>query len=231
MVHADASSKLTSTIPEILRWAAGLGAVTAESLAERRGITVPRARARLLIAQRRGFMRRWRPLTDRPALYTVTRPGLRHAEVRDIDPCRVSAAVAAALERCYVDHWILGERELRRDEREQGCPLASAQLGSDRHGEALRHRPDLVLWPEDPGALPVAVEVELTVKAPDRLTEICRAWARSRCVAGALYLATPEVELALRRAIDRAHAHERVVAVPLDALPRGGSQRTVPSAA
>jgi hypothetical protein len=218
---------------EILRWTAGLGAVTAEALAERRGIAVASARARLLAAERRGFLRRWRPLVARPALYTITRSGLRHAEVRGLDPCRVSAAgaahliecaaVAAALERCYPAHWVLGERELRRDERERGRPLASAQLGAGSRGKAPRHHPDLVLWPEDPGALPVAVEVELTVKAPDRLAEICRAWARARCVVGAIYLATPEVELALRRAIDRADAHEQVVAVPLEALPRVAS--------
>jgi hypothetical protein len=241
MVSVDTSLNPAPPIPEILRWAAGLGAVTAEALAERREITVASARGRLLAAERRGFLRRWRPLVARPALYTVTRSGLRHAEVRGIDPCRVSAAgaahliecavVAAALERCYPDHWVLGERELRRDEREQGRSLASVQLGAGPRGRTLRHRPDLVLWPEDPGALPVAVEVELTVKAPYRLAEICRAWARAGCVAGALYLATPEVELALARAIARAHAHERVVAVPLDSLPRQASERTVSGAA
>ncbi len=82
------------------------------------------------------------------------------------------------------------------------------------------HRPDLVLWPLSPdGGLPVAVEVELTIKAPERLAAICRAWARTRCVAGVLYLAPPEVERAVIRAIDRAQAHERVLVVPLDALP------------
>ena len=83
----------------------------------------------------------------------------------------------------------MGERELRREERERGAPLASAQLGSGPDGGPLLHRPDLVLWPNtsaDP--LPVAVEVELTVKAPRRLLEICRAWARCRAVAGVLYL-------------------------------------------
>jgi hypothetical protein len=128
------------------------------------------------------------------------------------------AVVAAALERRYPDHRVLGERELRRDERELGVPVASARMGAGLHGEPL-HRPDLVLWPDEPAAgLPVAVEVELTIKAPRRLTDICRAWARCRAVAGVLYIVPAEVRRALERAIARAYAHDRIVVVGLDAL-------------
>jgi DNA-binding Lrp family transcriptional regulator len=214
----------------LLRWVASLGAVTAESLAVRLQISVAAARARLRSAERDGLLVRRRPLVERPALYTVTRAGLRAVSARGLDPGRVSAAgalhliecarVAAALERCYRDHRVAGERELRRDEREHHAVLASAELGIDGRGRVLRHRPDLVLWPVDPHAgLPVAVEVELTIKAPERLLEICRAWARARCVAGVIYIVAPDVERPLLRAIDRASAHERVVVVPLDALP------------
>ncbi len=217
----------------LIHWAAGLGAVTAEALAEHLGISVASARGRLGAAEGERLLERHRPLTGRPALYTVTRAGLRAAGARGLDPCRVSpsnalhliecARVAAALERCYPDHRVQGERELRSEEQECRCALASAELGVGARGEAPRHRPDLVLWPTGPdGGLPVAVEVELTVKAPERLAAICLAWARARCVAGVLYLATPEVERAVQRAIDRAHAHERVVVVPLDALPSAG---------
>jgi hypothetical protein len=133
----------------------------------------------------------------------------------------VCARVAAAMERCYPDHRVLGERELRRDERERGVLLASARLGAGPDGAQLLHRPDLVLWPTGAdGGLPVAVEVELTIKSPRRLADICRAWARCRCVAGVLYLAAPRVEHALERALERADAGERIVVVPLDALPR-----------
>ncbi len=81
---------------------------------------------------------------------------------------------------------------------------------------------------------PVAVEIELTVKAPRRLEAICRAWARSREVAGVLYLAPADVERALRRAIDKAQAAERIVILPLDALPLTAASitagaRSVPS--
>ena len=220
----------------LLQWAARMGAVTAEALADREGFTVASARARLGVLERAGWLSRKRLLAKQPALYTVTRAGLRASELRGLEPCRVSASnaqhlvvcaqVAAALERCYPDHLVLGERELRRDERERGVSLASARLGIGPDGGPLLHRPDLVLWPEAAGdrdavggGLPVAVEVELTIKAAQRLADICLAWARCRCVAGVLYIAPPEVRRALQRAIDRARAHDRIVVVGLDALP------------
>jgi hypothetical protein len=230
----------------IVGWAARMGAITAEALAARRETSVPSARARLLGAERAGLLRRSRPLREYPSLYTVTRAGLRVCGVSGLDPCRVSASnalhsiacaeVAAVLERCYPDHRVLGERELRRDERECGAPLASAGLGTAPAGGSLLHRPDLVLWPEAFGdELPVAVEVELTIKGHRRLTDICRAWGRCRCVAGVVYLAPPEVEQALLRAVATAHAQERIAVVPLDALPQPGrptgspADRTIPS--
>lgn len=227
----------------VVRWVAGLGAVTAAALAARDGTTVAAARAQLGTLEKAGWLVRERPLTGQPALYAATRAGLRLSGLRGLDPCHVSAAgaqhliecarVAAALERCYPDHHVLGERELRRDERERGVSLASASLGEGPRGELLLHRPDLVLlravpvlWNSDrPESghdlmkeMPIAVEVELTIKAPRRLVEICRAWARCRTIAGVLYLAPPTVQRALVRAIERSAAHERIVVVGLDAL-------------
>jgi hypothetical protein len=216
----------------ILQWTARMGAVTAVALADREDVSVASARARLVVLEKAGWLSCARPLARQPALYTLTRAGMRSCGLRGLAPCRVSAsdaphliacaAVAAALERGYADHRVLGERELRRDERERGVPLGSARLGSGPHGGPLLHRPDLLLWPDgsnDEDGLPVAVEVELTIKAPRRLTDICRAWARCRCVAGVLYIAPPEVQRALERAIDRAQAHEQIVVVGFDALP------------
>ncbi len=222
----------------IIRWTARMGAITAEALAHRHDISVASARARLLGAERAGLLARRRPLSGAPALYTVTQAGLRTCGPRGLDPGRVSASnaqhlvvcaeVAAALERSYPDHEVLGERELRRDERECGHPLASARLPGPRADGPLLHRPDLVLRPApSEQELPVAVEVELTVKAPRRLAGICKAWARCRCVAGALYLVAPEVEPALGRAIEAAQAAERIAVVPLAVLPGvGGGRRS-----
>jgi hypothetical protein len=208
----------------LMRWTASLGAITAEALAMRMDITPASARGRLAAVVRRGLLTRRRLLVEAPTLYTITRAGLRACGAYGIDPCRLSAGgahhaivcaeAAAALERCYPDHRLVGERELRRDERDLGRPLASASLAANR-----LHYPDLVLWPDAPGALPVAVEVELTIKAPRRLATICRAWARCHTVSGVLYLAPIHVERALERAIEKAHAQERVVVLPLEALP------------
>jgi hypothetical protein len=237
-----------------MQWTVRIGAITAEALADRLDVNVASARRRLQALQKAGWLSRERPLAEQPALYTATRAGLRVAALQGLDPCRVSTSnahhliecawVAAALEHCYPDHAVLGERELRRDERERGVALASARLGIAPDGGPLLHRPDLVLWPQDAQAaqdaqggedaqdaedaedaegvagLPVAVEVELTVKAPRRLAEICRAWARCHCVAGVIYLAPPEVRRALERAIDQVEAGERIAVLGLDAVPR-----------
>jgi hypothetical protein len=215
---------------EMMQWTARIGAVTAEALATHQGTTVASARARLSAAERDRLLQRRRPLVGRPALYAITRAGLRASGLKGLDPCRVSASnalhliacaqVAAALERCYPDHRMLGERELRRDDREAGVCRASANLGIRPDGAGQRHAPDLVLWQDGhAGGSPVAVEVELTIKAPQRLAAICRAWARCRDVAGVLYIAPAEVARALGRAIDSAHAGDRIVVVPLEALP------------
>jgi hypothetical protein len=211
------------------QWAARIGAVTAPALARREACSVASARARLDAGARAGLLARSRPLAGRPALYTLTRSGLRVSGLRGMDPARVSAsnaghaivcaAVAAELELSYPDHRLMGERELRREEREAGTRLASASLGSGPRGATPAHRPDLVLWPDGTdGLLPVAVEVELTVKAPRRLQEICRAWARCRCVAGVLYLVSAEVRSPLERAIAKAQAAERIVVLDLAIL-------------
>jgi hypothetical protein len=232
-VHMHRSTHLpTPEQIELARWTASLGAVTAEALAHRRAVSVASARARLVAAQRAGLLSRKCPLAGRPSLFSTTRAGLRVCGARGMRTCDVKegtanhliecAAVAAALERCYPDHRVGGERELRRDEQENDRLLASTQLGWAQAPDKGRHRPDLVLWPSATGELPVAVEVELTIKAHKRLVEICRAWARSRTVAGVLYFAPSDVERALLRAIEEAHASERIIVLPLDSLPGTG---------
>ncbi len=109
---------------------------------------------------------------------------------------------------------VVGERELRRWESDSGRPLASADVGRGPDGSPARHRPDLVLWPADrvgqPGREAVAIEVELTVKAPRRLALIVRGWARTRLVGAVVYYATPAALRALERAVDDQQAGEIV---------------------
>jgi hypothetical protein len=216
----------------IMQWTARMGAITAEALAIRQGTGVASARSCLVAAVRDGLLCRQRLLVGRPALYTVTRAGAQLSGLRGLGACRVSASnalhlivcaeVAAALERVYPDHHVLGERELPRAERDHGAAFASAPLPGRSRAGPLLHRPDLALCPDAARReKPVVVEVELTIKAPRRLTEICRGWARNRHLSGVLYLAPPAVERALDRAIEEAHARERVVVTPLDALLAG----------
>jgi hypothetical protein len=228
-----------------MQWATRMGAVTAEALACRGGTSVASARSRLVAAARDGLLVRRRPLNGHPALYTITSAGIAASGLRGLGPCRVSpsnalhliacASAAAALERGYPDHRLLGERELRHEETQRGAPMASARLGMGAHGIVF-HRPDLVLVPAGPDrALPVAIEVELTIKAPRRLAEICRAWARSRDVEGVVHLAAPAVRAALERAVEKAHARDRIVIAPIDALassfiaPGITTARTIPA--
>jgi hypothetical protein len=232
----------------ILRWTAGLGAITAGALTLRTDIPPPSARARLGAAERAGLLRGHRLLAGAPTLYTLTAAGQR-ACGSPRGPSRVSASgarhlavcahVAAGLARCYPDHEILGEPELRHRER-GGDVGASVELGRPHAGAVRRHRPDLLLLPPGHRRQPLAVEVELTVKAPGRLSAICRAWARSRAVGGVLYLAPEPVRGALRRAVAAAQGAERIAVVGLEAvpgldaagmvLPGAPAQRPIPSA-
>lgn len=204
---------------ELLSWAARLGVVSAEALAAREG--QPRAdsaRARLAAAERAGLLQAWRLLSGAPPLYTLTRDGLRAAGRGELKLSRVSPAgaahaaaccrVAVLLESAFPDHRAAGEPEICSAFAHL-CPPVPG-----RHGPRS-HRPDLLLLPASFRAAPAtAVEVELTVKAPDRLESICRAWARQRAV-DVLYLAPEPVRRPLQRAVERAGASERIVIVPL----------------
>lgn len=227
------SKSITAERLDTLRWIASLGAVSAEALALRQDVSLVSARGRLSAMRRRGLLISARPLSECPSLYVLTAAGARAAGLPGLARARVSASgaghlsvcalAAASLERCYPDRRVIGERELRSAERACGHPLASARLAGRYAGSSGLHRPDLVLAPaaEDDLGLPVAVEVELTIKAPARLREICRAWARCSQVAGVLYLVSERTRPPLLRAIAAADAGERIAVVRLQELPAG----------
>ena len=229
-IKRSRSQALSSEQSAVIRWAAGMGAITAEALAEIEQVSTASARARLGAGARRRLLRPHRPLTDVPTLYCVTAAGLRAAGLDGYRACHVSAAncqhtatcvhAAAELQRRYPDQRVSGEHELRVEERRADAPLASAIMRGGGMRGALLHRPDLVLWPRhgDSGR-PVAVEIELTLKSPRRLEAICRAWSRSRVVAGVVYFAPDDVERALHRAIQRARAEAHIAVLALDSLP------------
>ncbi|HEX5852336.1 MAG TPA: hypothetical protein VFY36_04530 [Solirubrobacteraceae bacterium] len=224
-----------------LAWVTALGATTAEALSERDQLSVAAAKERLDEAVGLGLMGRHSLLVGYSDLYTVTRAGRKlarkHADaggysypeglrsarvtIRDARHTIACASVVATLERSYPDHRVIAERELHRDERNQRRRLASVSVL--RHGHTRSHHPDIVLWPpltagESP-PLPIAVEVELTMKSKEELTAICRAFAGASHIEAALYFAeTAKLEKRLLDTVERLNGEERIVVVPLSAI-------------
>lgn len=227
---------------DLVRWSEAVGPVTAHALAILHDVTAPSARARLAAAERAGVMCSSRPLAGRGALYVPTRAGMRECGLSGVPPPPPSAAgarhagicadAAARLQRLYPCGWVVGEAGLRRLERASGRPVASARLPRAANAGSPIHRPDLVLWASGlPNGLPIAIEVELTVKGSDRLRGICSAWARARCVAGVIYVVSPEAAGPVAAAIEHAKGSGRVSLLALEALQdlpqRHSPERTV----
>ncbi|HEX3873732.1 MAG TPA: hypothetical protein VHW26_06280 [Solirubrobacteraceae bacterium] len=224
----------TTTQNAILDWIGRIGAACAADVATRFDLPPASARARLQAAGRAGTIQSVRLLHGQPALYVATPAGLRAAGLSELRPCRVSpggfahllevAHTAVVLERAFPDLVVVGERELRRWESDSGRRLATADAGRGSDGRPARHRPDLVLWPADrvaqPGPDAIAIEVELTVKAPHRLAMIVRGWARTRLVGAVVYYATPAAARAVDRAVADQQAGRIVHVLPLDQVGR-----------
>jgi transcriptional regulator with XRE-family HTH domain/DNA-binding MarR family transcriptional regulator len=233
----------------LLAWTAGLGAITAEALAERDQMTIASASERLDEAVQSGLLDRHAILVGYSVLHTATRAGQslarKHAAAggyrspKGLRTARLPiatarhtiacAGVAATLERRYPDCRVIGERELRRDEHEQGRRLATLKLRGSANRQS--HSPDIVIWPPPiPGErppLPVAVEVELSLKSRADLTENCRAWARCPYVEAVIYFAeTRKIEEQLLDVIDELRAEEMIVVNPLSEIlePQPGFQ-------
>ena len=172
-----------------------------------------------------------------PSLLRATRAGLRYAGL---------GLPLAVVSPGAVDHWlrcattaqhlaaefgadrVLTERELALHERIEGKPIASARLGENPDGSPRLHRPDLAVLPSAtyPVSIedwrirrPIAVEVELSPKAPRRLEKILRAWRRAGWVEEVRYYCAPGTTTrAVQRAVDKTRAEQTVRIY--EALPR-----------
>jgi hypothetical protein len=100
-------------------------------------------------------------------------------------------------------------------EEPAGSQAPAASSGADTSGES--DAPDTSdVDTSDAPPLPVAVEVELTIKAKAELVANVRAWARCRRVEAVIYFAeTRAIEQKLLDAIDQCKAERRVVVNPL----------------
>jgi hypothetical protein len=200
----------------LLRWIGALGAVTLEQLRERFSLGRTVAYRRIASCVEGGLVERVRLLHGQPAFLRATSRGLRYAGLA-LPVARLSPELAGhwlacgwaaiRIERERGIH-LISERELRFQERLEGRLLASAVLEEMADGSRRLHRPDFALV-ED-GRL-IAVEIELTPKAPARLEQIVRSWCRARCVDLIRYYASAGATMrGLERAVQRVRGEERV---------------------
>jgi hypothetical protein len=208
---------------EIVGWVGRLGAAGAEHVMGRFEMGRSWAYERLgqLVAD--GLLEQRMLLFRKPGVYTATAAGLRWRGLERLGVHRVRpggyehawevAQAAVALHQGLPDWQVLSEREIRAHERDEGELLASARVGELPGGRPALHRPDLALL--SPHGRLLAVEVELSVKAPARLAAICRGWARARHVHGVYYLATPQAARAVSRAVGETRAGDQITVLPV----------------
>jgi hypothetical protein len=164
-----------------------------------------------------GLLERLDLLSTEPGLLRATRDGLRYAGLglpfAKVTPGAVDhllrcATTAQLLGRHYGHDRVLSERELVLAEQIGGRPIASADLG-ERRGKTRLHRPDLAVL-TDEGV--IAIEVELTPKAPRRLYGLIRAWRwaiGTGTVSEVHYHCAPgQTRQAVERAVEKVRAEQ-----------------------
>jgi hypothetical protein len=152
-----------------------------------------------------------------PSLIRATAPGLRYAGlglgVAKVSPGSVDhwlrcASTAILLSAEFGADAILSERQLRQLEEVEGRPIFSAKVGELPSGGPRLHRPDLAVVTS---GRPLAIEVELTPKAPRRLEALIRAWRRAEWVGEVRYYCESGLtRRAVERAVAKTHAERRI---------------------
>jgi hypothetical protein len=210
---------------EITAWVGELGAAGAGHVQRRFGMGRSQTYARLHQLVAGGLLSEHRLLYGHPALYAATAEGLRWTGSQRLGVYRISpgafehaawvAQVAAELHSRLAGWEILSERPLRASEADTGELIGSVKVGELPGGRVALHRPDLLLQSETTS---VAIEVELSVKAPRRLQTICRGYTRARHLDQVIYLATPQARRAVARAVREVRAEDRITILDLDAV-------------
>lgn len=202
---------------ELVRFVGRHGAISIEHVMAALEVGRTAAYRRVAACIERGLLERLALLRDGPTLLRATRDGLRYAglglSIAPVSPGSVDhwlrcATTALLLGEQAGHEQVLTERELRVAEQIEGRPIVSAKLGELPSGRPRLHRPDLALLG---GERPVAIEVELTPKAPQRLEQLIRAWRRASWVAEVRYLCEPgQTRRAVERAVEKTRAHGRI---------------------
>lgn len=203
---------------ELVGWIARMGAVGIEQVQERFGVCRSVSYASVARLVEAGLIERVGTLPGDPTLLCATAQGIAYAGLGlpaarvtpgAVDHWLACADTALWAERRWSRDSLMSERELRFAELSASKPIASAIVGELPDGRPMLHRPDLVV--RDDGRT-IAIEVELTPKAPRRLLTIVRAWRRARHVDQVLYLVPPgPTQRAVERAVESAYAQERVI--------------------
>jgi hypothetical protein len=209
---------------EIVDWLGRLGAAGAEHVMARFQMGRSWAYARLSSLVRDGLLEQKQLLHRQPGLYVATAEGLRWQGLQRLGVNRLSvggfeharrAATAAVALHLGLPGWtMLSERELRVVESECDELVASARLGELAGGRPALHRPDVALI--SPQRRVLAVEIELSVKAPRRLQAICRGYARARHISHVYYLANRAAARAVSRAVAASRSQDRITVLALD---------------
>jgi hypothetical protein len=208
---------------EIVDWIGRVGAAGAEHVMGRFEMSRSCAYEHLSRLVWDGLLEQKVLLYRKPGLYVATVEGLRRGGLERLVTYRVSsggfehaqevASAAVALHAGLPGWELLSERELRVEEGDRAELVASARLGELPGGRPALHRPDLALI--SPEGRTLAVEIELSIKAPRRLGAICRGWARARHVSHIYYLAESGPARAVNRAIAETRAEDRITVLPL----------------
>jgi hypothetical protein len=209
---------------EIVDWVGRLGAAGAEHVMGRFQMGRSWAYARLASLVADGLLEQKQLLHRQPGLYVATAEGLRWRglqrlgvhpiSVGGFEHSRQVASAAVTLHRGLSGWTILSERELRVVESECTELVASARVGELPGGRPALHRPDLALVSTDHRVL--AVEVELSVKAPRRLQAICRGYARARHISDVYYLTNRAAGSAVGRAVVQTRTQDRYTVLALE---------------
>jgi hypothetical protein len=204
---------------ELLVYVACQGVVTIEHVMAALAVGRTAAYRRVAHCVDAGLLERLELLRTEPTMLRATRRCLRHLGLDAMPVAEVTPATAVHWLRCaslsrtliereFASYEVWSERDLRLAEVTQRRPILAVEVGGLASGIPRRHRPDLaVINPERK----IAVEVELSLKAPRRLESILRGWRRAREVEEVRYYCPPgPVTRGVERAVSRTETADKV---------------------
>lgn len=216
--HFDEAGRSWGKDRELVRYVGRHGIVSIAHVREAIGVGRTAAYRRVAACIDAGILERFKVVRSEPSLIRATREGLEYAGL-GLPVAQVSAgtirhqlrcvSTAQVLARRYGEGHVLTERELAFEELTQRRPLASAVVGELPGGNLRFHRPDLAVLTEK-GV--IAIEVELSPKAPRRLEALMQAWRRAIWVTEVHYFCQPgPTYRAVKRAVAKTRAYDKVV--------------------